>query len=47
MNLATIPDLSSLLVDATVEEIDRGRCVPAMTSSSGSMRFRTSPSRQR
>jgi HlyD family secretion protein len=25
MNLATIPDLSSLLVDATVEEIDRGR----------------------
>ena len=25
MNLATIPDLSSLLIDATVEEIDRGR----------------------
>jgi multidrug efflux pump subunit AcrA (membrane-fusion protein) len=25
MNIATIPDLSSLLIDATVEEIDRGR----------------------
>jgi HlyD family secretion protein len=25
MNLATIPDLSSLVIDATVEEIDRGR----------------------
>jgi len=25
MNLATIPDLSSLLIDASVEEIDRGR----------------------
>ena len=25
MNLATIPELSSLLIDATVEEIDRGR----------------------
>jgi HlyD family secretion protein len=25
MNLATIPDLSTLLIDATVEEIDRGR----------------------
>ena len=25
MNLATIPDLSSLLIDAAVEEIDRGR----------------------
>jgi hypothetical protein len=25
MNLATIPDLSSLLIDATVEETDRGR----------------------
>jgi hypothetical protein len=25
MNLATIPDLSSLLIDVTVEEIDRGR----------------------
>jgi hypothetical protein len=25
MNVATIPDLSSLLIDATVEEIDRGR----------------------
>ena len=25
MNLATIPDLASLLIDATVEEIDRGR----------------------
>ena len=25
MNLATIPDLSSLVMDATVEEIDRGR----------------------
>jgi hypothetical protein len=25
MNLATIPDLSSLLIDATVEEVDRGR----------------------
>jgi len=25
MNLATIPDLSSLLIDASIEEIDRGR----------------------
>jgi HlyD family secretion protein len=28
MNLATIPDLSSLLIDATVEEVDRGRMRP-------------------